>query len=63
MLIYYFSFIFGLFWLFASYELWFIILHVLMMFKLGFGDGVWFSFFLLLCDGNAFVLIQGKWSG
>jgi len=38
-------------------------LHVLMVVRLGFGDDAWLLLFFLLCDGNASMLLQGRWSG
>jgi len=49
--------------LFAGYELRCVALHVSMAFKLGFGDGMCFSWFLQLCDGNASILLHGRWGG
>jgi hypothetical protein len=59
----FFKFCFWVVLLFVGYEFWFVSLHVLMVFKLGFGDETWLSLFLMLCNGDASMLLQGRWSG
>jgi hypothetical protein len=58
--------LFFCFWvvlLFVGYELWFVAFHLLMVFILGFGDEAWLSLFFMLCDGDASMLLQGRWNG
>jgi hypothetical protein len=62
-LLFFFLFCFWVVLLFVGYELWFVALHVLMVFKLSFGDEAWLSLFLMLCDGDALMLLKGRWSG